>query len=370
MTDSQKTRLFIVRPTMGQGGAERVTLTLLQHLDRERFDVSLVLMRHEGNWLDQVPHYVRVHVLGSSTLWTAWFPLAKLLYGSKPDVLFSPGGTDVAAIIAKHLVHSPSRVVLSERGALYRGRRTFKRRLVVWFKRFSYPFADQLTAVSQGVKDEMVSVLGLAADRIKVIYNPIVDEKLEAQMREPATHPWFYENVPIILGVGRLVPEKDFAMLLRAFARVHKQRPVRLVILGEGPLRTNLIDLAAQLEVQDDVCLAGFDQNPFKYMSRCSVFVLSSRHEGLPGVLIQAMACGAPVISTDCPYGPAEIICEPGRDGILVPVGDAEAMADKIGYLVDHPTVAKEMGLEGQAGVCRFGVEKAVLEYTRLLENL
>jgi len=163
-----------------------------------------------------------------------------------------------------------------------------------------------------------------------VIYNPVVSPELYEKADAPLEHPWFRSNQPpVILGVGRHYPQKGFDTLLRAFARVRQETPARLVILGEGPERPNLERLASELGVAADVDMPGFDPNPFRYMKRAGVFVLSSRYEGLPNVLIQAMACGCPVVSTDCPNGPAEIL-DGGRYGALVPVDDVEAMARAI----------------------------------------
>jgi glycosyltransferase involved in cell wall biosynthesis len=229
--------------------------------------------------------------------------------------------------------------------------------------------ADRITAVSHGVKQDLVRTLGLAPERIQVIYNPIVDDRLREFAREPLTHPWFESQKPVVLGTGRLVPQKDFRLLLRAFAQVRRSRAARLVILGEGPMRKSLLELADELGIAKDVWLPGFDPNPFKYMARCSVFILSSLHEGLPGVLIQAMACGAAVISTDCEFGPAEIITRPGVDGYLTPVGDLEALTERLAYLLDHPDVREDMGQHARQSAERFSVASAVEQYQALLTS-
>jgi glycosyltransferase involved in cell wall biosynthesis len=362
-------KLFIVRPTLGQGGAERVTLTLLQKLDRTRFDLSLVLLRREGELLADVPPDVTVHVLGARNLWTCWWSLARLLRRERPDVLFSPGGTNGPAVIARWLAQVPLRLVLSERNILYHSKLTWKRRLMVWTQRLLYPYADELTAVSQGVKQDMVEKLHLPPQRIQVIYNPVVDESLSALAQEPVDHPWFHDDVPIILGVGRLVVQKNFAMLLRAFAQVRVQRPARLLILGEGPLRAELLTQADELQIADDVWLPGFDKNPFKYMARATVFVLSSWHEGLPGALIQAMACGTAVISTDCPAGPHEIIT-PEQDGILIPVNDVAALVEQINRLLDIPDWRRRLARQGKQSSQRFAVNLVIKQYADAMQPM
>lgn len=359
-------KLFILRPTLGRGGAERVTLTLLQKLDRSQFDLSLVLLRREGDLLADVPDDVTVHVLAARNLWTCWWSLARLLRQGRPDILFSPGGTNVPAVLAKWLARVPLRLVLSERNILYHSQLTIKRRLMVWLQRLLYRYADGLTAVSQGVKQDMVEKLQLPPERIQVIYNPVVDETLNRLAQEPVNHSWFHEDAPIILGVGRLVVQKNFQMLIRAFAQVRAQRPARLVILGEGPLRQELLALVQELDVSDDVWMPGFDKNPFKYMARADISVLSSLHEGLPGALIQAMACGTAVISTDCPAGPDEIISS-GQDGILIPVGDVSALLTQINYLLERPDIRRQLGQHGQQSSQRFAVDKVLAAYSATL---
>jgi glycosyltransferase involved in cell wall biosynthesis len=198
--------------------------------------------------------------------------------------------------------------------------------------------------------------------KVHVIYNPVVSPELYEKADAPLEHPWFRSNQPpVILGVGRHRPQKGFDTLLRAFARVRQETPARLVILGEGPERPNLERLASELGVAADVDMPGFDPNPFRYMRRAGVFVLSSRYEGLPNVLIQALACGCPVVSTDCPSGPSEIL-DGGRYGALVPVDDVEAMAGAIvRALLGQVAPAPSAWLE------QFRVEVVAEQYLRVM---
>ena len=207
---------------------------------------------------------------------------------------------------------------------------TIRDRLMPRLARRFYPSADVIVGVSAGVVEALQSRLGsMSADLLRVIYNPVVtDELLERAVLSPE-HPWFAEDTPIIVAAGRLKPQKDFSTLVRAFAKVRTSRAVRLIILGEGPERMMLESLTEELGVTDDVALPGFVDNPLAYYSRAAVFVLSSRWEGLPTVLIEALACGAPVIATDCPSGPREILAD-GRYGLLLPPGDVEEMCAAI----------------------------------------
>ena len=221
--------------------------------------------------------------------------------------------------------------------------------------------ADVIIAVSAGVADDLAQSAGLSRAAIRVVYNPVVDQDVAERAAEPLDHPWFLPGAaPIVLGVGRLTAQKDFQTLIRAFARVRAERSARLVILGEGrpEVHAGLLALAASLGCATDVDLPGFVLNPFAYMARAGVFVLSSLHEGLPGVLIQALACGCPVVSTDCPSGPAEIL-DDGRYGSLVPVGDHLAMAQSILATLVRPPERSALAARG----AEFSVDRAVTLY-------
>jgi glycosyltransferase involved in cell wall biosynthesis len=199
---------------------------------------------------------------------------------------------------------------------------------------------------------------------MRTVYNPVVTPELLAQAEAIAPHPWLQDGgPPVVLGVGRLVDQKGFATLLEAVARLRRERPLRLLVLGEGRRRGALERQARRLGLGADFALPGFAPNPFAYMARAGVFVLSSVYEGLPGVLIQALACGCPVVSTDCPDGPREILAG-GEYGPLVPVGDAAALAAAIGRVLDAPPDRERLRRRGQA----FGVEPAVLAYLEVVD--
>lgn len=363
------TKLLILRPTMGQGGADRVTLNLLQLIDRDHFDISLVLNKAKGELIDEIPEGIDVHELNAWNLWTAWLPLVRAIREINPDIVFSTSsGANIVAVMARSILGKRFRLVLSERNVLYHGRKTLKRRIVVQLKRMLYHKADCITSVSGGVKQDLVDMLGIAPQRIKVVYNPVVTDDLPELMQQEVDHPWFRDPIPIVLGVGRLVREKDFETLIKAFERVRRNRACRLVILGHGPLNRSLRRCVRRLGLESEVWFAGYDKNPFRYMARCSLFVLSSRDEGLPGVLIQAMACGAPVISTNCHAGPEEIITG-GVDGLLVPVGDVDALAGQMEFCLDNEDACRRMAQKARKSVSRFSVEAVLPQYLDALIN-
>ncbi|HWO21605.1 MAG TPA: glycosyltransferase [Kofleriaceae bacterium] len=361
------TRVLFFCPTLGDGGADRVVLTLLQRLDRARIAPALAVIRRAGALIDDVPADVPTFELGSRRLLVAAPDLARLVRRERPDVVFSThGGSNVIAALAHALARSPARLVLSERSALVReDRGRIRRALELPAKRVTYRRADLVTAVSAGVARELAARLGLPAAKIRVVYNPAVDDDLAARAAEPVAHPWFAPGaaVPVIAAVGRLVAIKDYPTLLAAFARIRAARPARLFVLGDGPLRAALEARVRAAGLAGDVELFGFDKNPLKYVARARLLLHASRAEGLPGALIQAMACGTPVVATDCDHGPREVIARPGHDGFLVPVGDAAALAERaLALLADEPLAAR-VGAAARQSAQRFGAAAALAAY-------
>jgi glycosyltransferase involved in cell wall biosynthesis len=246
-----------------------------------------------------------------------------------------------------------------------------RRRRLVALQRRLYPTADAVVAVSRGVAEDVAARSGLARERITVVYNPAVTPEIARLSQEPVAHPWFAAGTgtPVMLAVGRLGAAKDFPTLIRAFARLRAGRPARLVVLGKDKDARKTEKrvagyraLAAELGVAGDVDFPGFAANPFAWMARASVLAVSSRHEGFCNVIAEALACGCPVVSTDCPSGPAEIL-EHGRWGRLVPVGDEAAMADALGATLDGPLEAAALQRRAQA----FSLDRAVDRYEELL---
>jgi glycosyltransferase involved in cell wall biosynthesis len=247
----------------------------------------------------------------------------------------------VIALLARAAAGGDTRVVVSEHSHCsmsLRNAESRRGRMMGRFMRWTYPRADGVVAVSAGVADDLAQAIDLPRARIAVVYNPVVTPAVLEQSLAELRDPWFAAGEPpVILGVGRLTVPKDFPTLIRAFARLRRTRPARLLILGEGELRAELEALAGELGLTDEVRLPGFADNPFAYMRRSDLFVLSSTWEGFGNVLVEAMACGTPVVSTDCPSGPAEIL-EHGKWGRLVPVSDVEALADAMLATLDAPT--------------------------------
>jgi len=364
MTARPTIALFL--PSLAGGGAEKVFLHLGQGFAERGAEVHLVLARAEGPYLPLVPDSLQVVDLGASRVLRSLPALVCYLRRARPVALLSAlDQPNVVALWAQKLARVPTRVVATVHNtpsqASAHARTLHARLMRYWVKPF-YPWAHAVVAVSKGVADDLVQWVGVPADKVRVIYNPIITPELFHKAEEPLDHPWFQPGQPpVIAGAGRLTTQKDFPTLLRAFALVRAQRPARLMILGEGELRADLERLAEQLGIAEDFALPGFVQNPYPYLKRAAVFVLSSRWEGLPTVLVEALALGTPVVSTDCPSGPREILAD-GKWGRLVPVGDAGKLAEAILETLRQPktTVDKQ-------SLLRFTVDYAVEEYAKVL---
>jgi glycosyltransferase involved in cell wall biosynthesis len=358
-------RVAIFLTDLTGGGAERAMVNLAAGMADRGHQVDLVLASATGPYLRNVDDRVEVVDLAAGrTVW-AVLPLVRYLRRTRPDVLLSTlHHACIAATVAHVLARTPTRLFLREANMVserpvsaFDVRRRGLRRTMRW----AYARADGAIAVSEGVADDLRQVFGVADDTLWTLYNPVVSDDVEALAAHAPDHAWLTgDGPPVVLGVGRLVEQKDFTTLIDAFARVRKRRDARLIVLGEGPQREVLERRARERGVADDVSLPGFVDNPFAYLARGSVYVLSSRYEGLPGTLIQAMACGCPVVATDCRSGPAEVL-DRGRYGELVPVGDAAAMAAAIDRALDAPTSAD--ALRSRAAV--FATGPVVSAYMR-----
>ncbi len=348
--------------------------------------VDLLVCRDTGAMAHEVPPNVRTIHLEPSQRWRSllrnatspalvwslpWFtesaylaPLVRYLHAERPDALLAVATyANVLAVLGRRETGHPTRLVLSQHQNLSQQVRRPNKRWKRVLAKALYGDADAIVAVSEGVKDDLARALGLPSDGIHTIYNPVVTPSIHESALAPVSHPWFSgRGAPVVLAVGRLNPRKDFATLLRAMKRVRSACDARLVILGEGDQRAHLLDLARSLDIADAVDLPGFESNPFAYMARASAFALSSKGEGLGNVLIEALACGCPVVSTDCPSGPSEIL-QDGTFGALVPVGDDEAMANALIETIEKPPPQAVLRQRGEA----FLVETAANHYLEML---
>ncbi|MDY0392056.1 MAG: glycosyltransferase [Candidatus Bipolaricaulis sp.] len=364
----QSTEVALFVPSLRGGGAERVMVNLARGLTERGLPVDLVLAKAEGPYLAELHPKVRVVDLGARRVLFALPGLVRYLRQERPQTMLSTlNHANIVALWARKLAHVPTQLVIREAniiGLSSANAPSIKGRAMPLLMRLFYGWADAVVANSQGSAEELTRLVGVLPHKVKVIYNPVVRPDLFAKAAESLDDPWFSEGEPaVVLGVGRLTEQKDFPTLIRAFALVRRHWPVRLMILGEGEVRPQLEALVRELDLDNDVKIPGFVDNPYKYMKRAGVFALSSRWEGLPNALIEALALGTPVVATDCPSGPAEIL-EDGKWGRLVPVGDDAALAEAILATLAEP---RRLQAAQQRMRERFGLEAVVEQYLDVL---
>lgn len=363
ITSPERISIFI--PSLSQGGAERVFAHLANELAQKGYVVDLVLTRQEGIYLNEVSEKVNIIDLRSKRTITSLLPLTRYLKENQPVALLSAlQHSNLVAIVASKMSRLPHRIIISERGD---PRRPVSQNLILnwaWQQiiRVLYPRADLIISVSDGIKKALEDSFKIKAELIQTINNPIELRSISALSNESVLHPWLKQkDRPVFLAVGRLEKVKGFDILLHAFKRLLDTTPARLIVLGEGSKRNSLLQLAQDLSISSDVDFVGFESNPFKWMSLSDVFVLSSHSEGFPNSMIQAMSCGLKIVSTDCDYGPREIL-EFGRWGTLCPVNNANALAEAMRVSLSSAT-SPEVRLRA----ADFGVDKIVSKYEMAL---
>lgn len=361
--DQDRVALFL--PSLGYGGVERVMLHLAGGFSEMGFAIDVVAADASGEFRGKVPSAVRVVDLGATRVASSLPALVRYLRATKPTVLIAAmTHCGAAALLARSMAGTATRVIVTEHAPLANvidASRRLRVHAMRWVVRWLYPRADAVVAVSRGVARDIEALMRCPAGTVHVIYNPVVTPELLERGRATVEEEWFRAGAPpVVLAVGRLEPEKDFETLLRAFAQLRERRPARILILGEGSHRAALEQLARELGIQADVRLPGFCPNPYPYMRAASVLALSSRWEGLGIVLVEALALGTPVVSTDCPSGPREIL-RGGEYGALVPVGDSRAMAQALEQALHQPRC-----VAAQDWVDMFTPQVACSEYAKL----
>jgi len=371
--------LFIADSLYPVGGVERVLGSMLRYLDRSIVSSMMLVLGPHHNLGQELPSHVPVRYLGKKHARNAIRNLVHIIKTTEPDIIYSAKThVNVVAVLANQLAGRLSCIIPSERSHLSAQLRNqpppqkWKRLFTLLLARGLYRrTADKVVFVSKGAFQDGRIRLRLPDDKAIVIYNPIVDNALFDMSKEAVEHPWFAREreEPTILAVGRLTREKGFSYLLKAFCQARNTIPARLVVIGEGEERQQLTNLAETLEIEGDVAFLEFQSNPYRFMARADLFALSSLWEGLPTVLVEAMACGVPVVSTQCPSGPEEIVTD-GVDGLLVPPADPEALAEAIIEVLANPEMARKMALAGKQRAEDFRAENIVRQYERLFESV
>lgn len=297
------------------------------------------------------------------------FDLISYIRKERPDVIISSiPSSSLMAYLGVLFSRSKSRLIVVERTSPtieVQLHKSWINRFYTVLRKFVYRRVDAVVAVSNGVKGELIELVGLEEHLIDVIYNPAITGEKLSSGRSEVSHKWIAQDIPLIVGLGRLVAQKDFATLIRAFGKIQSKIDSRLIIIGEGEERETLEKLIQELHLADKVELAGFKPNPYPYLRKADLFVLSSAWEGLPNALLEAMAFGTSVVSTNCKSGPDEIL-ENGTIAPLVPVGDVDAMAVSMISVLNNPQDSKI--LMDRANM--FNEEQSILQYKELIEKL
>lgn len=354
----------------GMGGVERMILNLCEGLIQCGCQVDLLPVKYHSEHLtDHLPTLLKVHRIPAKHTLSSLPALVRYLKTEKPDALLAAKDrANQIAIIAKAIAGVSTRIVVrmgTTVSAALAGKSRIRK--LTWYlpMRLLYRRADAIITVSKGVAQDMTHITGIERYAMRVVQNPVISDQIFERAREPVSHPWLLaRDEPVILGIGRLTRQKDFPTLIRAFSRVRKKLACRLIILGEGNDRSELEDLTRRLSVNTMVDMPGFVDNPYAYLSRASLFVLSSAWEGSPNVLTEALALGVPSVSTDCPSGPKEIL-QNGAVGKLVSVGNPKTMAEAIQETLSNLPDKEQL----QSAVREYTVESSSRRYLDILLN-
>lgn len=368
-----KIALFL--PNLNGGGAERMLVNLAYGLAQYEVSIDFILGTFSGKYVEQVlnlPKNVKIIDLHAKRVIKCIPKLKNYLNEECPDILLSTlVHANICNIIAGKMSKTKTKIIIREANTFSvheKNNKSLYDKFIYKSARLIYKFADKIIAVSKGVKEDLINELNLKESKIDVIYNPVIDETITMKSNEKINLP-FDAKYPVIISAGRMVSQKDFPTLIKAFIKVLEKKEARLIILGE--VDKNSIDyeevnqLMEKSVITDKVYLPGFVKNPFVYFNNSNVFVLSSKWEGLPGVLIQAMACGCSIVSTNCKSGPNEIL-DNGKYGSLVPIGDYNKMAEEIISKIENPTSRKELIKRAQD----FNVKNSAENYINCFENV
>jgi glycosyltransferase involved in cell wall biosynthesis len=368
--------LFFISSLAG-GGAERVMVDILSYIDKSRIEPTLALLYPYDNapYKEYLPEDVKVVVVErkSDSFFSKIKQFAdfiKTVHKEKPRVILSMLTHNNIMAISVGLIFR-IKVIACEHIILSEFIKTRGGEKILWFPvsmlvKALYRFADRVIAVSNGIKSDLIEEFNIAAHKIQVIYNPVDINRITELSSMPPEHPFFKDHIPIVIAIGRLVCQKGFDNLLRAFNLVIQEMDARLIVVGEGPEKEYLEKMVQDFGITDKVFLIGFQRNPYQFLSGADVFVLSSNFEGLPMVILEAMACGTPVIATDCRSGPGEIL-QNGKFGFLVPVGDEWALSKRIVTLLKDRALRERFSRLARERTVDFSVDKIIKHYERVI---
>lgn len=366
---THRRRYAFLANRLKHGGIERVILSLCNGMQARDVDITLILRLKQGQYMGDLDPRVKIIELGHNSMARCFPKLLWVLLRERFDVVVCGGDQQtIAAAIINLIPFQQTRYVITEHNdpiLTHKATKTIKTKMARLFRSVLFPRVAHIVTVSEGLREPLIRNFGCSLDRTTTIYNPIPVAQIQQRSTAPVTHRWLTQrDVPVILSVGRLHIAKDFIGLIEAFEIVRKTRDARLLIIGDGPERTSLEKEVSERGLSDEIDLPGFSDNPYAYMSKADVFVLSSQWEGFAIVVAEALACGQKVVATDCPSGPAEIL-DGGRYGRLVPVADPKRLAEAVLDVLDSACDKAML----QARAAQFSVEIAVDRYLTLMER-
>ncbi|GAB3805658.1 glycosyltransferase [Virgibacillus kimchii] len=364
----KKKVLFFLYSLSG-GGAERTVVNIINNMDKNKFDIILVLGTNKNNdYMKLVSNDLKVKVLGASKLRFSLFKLRKVISSDNPDLLFSTiNANNIILLLAKILTFKKIPTIVREASNRSQSGTVSNLNKFVTYLLYNY-FANKVISLSKGVKEDLVKNFHINKNKIETIYNPIEIETINKLSNEKIDDFYRIKGENLVVAAGRLVEAKDFFTLIKAFKIVSSNTKAKLLILGKGPQETELKNLSKKLGLEDKIIFLGFKKNPYKYMREAKVFVLSSKWEGFGHVIVESMASGTPVISTNCNSGPAEII-EDNKYGILVPVEDYYIMAEKVIEILNNDEMRRNYKALGLKRADKFNVKIIVDEYEKVFNK-
>lgn len=357
-----KRKVAIIVPSMGGGGAERVILNIINNIDKTKFHITLILTKKEGKYVELISSDISVIDLDSKRVRYSLIKIIKQINLIRPDVILSTlGHLNIALLAIKHFLKGEPKIIVREANTPSKNMSSLscpKKLIYSYLYKYLYSKADIIVAQCQEMKDDIVKYFNISSHKVKCIYNPLDLEKIKLNREE--NNPYLGNKINIV-SVGRLTYQKGFDILLKAFKVFSKRVPnAHLTILGEGELKDDLWEQAVNLEIIDKVTFTGFKNNPYPYFYYADIYVLSSRWEGFPNTLLEALACGTKVVATDCKSGPREIIGEDYQYGILVNEGDYLSLADGI-----MMALSEENKTQDRANF--FSIKKIIKDYEEIL---
>jgi glycosyltransferase involved in cell wall biosynthesis len=344
------------------GGAERTVVNIINNLNRSKYKPVLVIgTNKDAPYLDDISKDVKIVNLNVSKLRYSLLPLCKCIQKEKPDVLFSTvNPNNILLSIAKLFSFRKNKLIVREANNRTQSGKVNIINKILTFLTYNF-IADKIIALSSGVKDDLITNFNIKSKKIEVIHNPVEVDYIKKVSHDPIKDFDFNEKYKRIVAVGRLVEQKDYPTLLKAFKMI-SEKNIQLIILGKGSLEQSLKEMCKRLGIENKVFFLGFKKNPYKYMRRSDVFVLSSKWEGFGHVIVEAMASGIPVISTDCKSGPAEIIKE-NKYGVLVPTENPNLLAENIKEILSNDQLKKSYSQLGEIRADSFNSTNIIKQY-------